>query len=83
MWFPDILMAPEEKVPEEPTVSPKAANFIRLLKEGDRQKIARYFSHYGIDPQLALLNLDIFIEEELRDLNIQLEDTDEDLGYGS
>ena len=83
MWFPDILMTPEEKVPEDPIVSPKAANFIRLLNEGDRQKIARYFSRYGIDPQLALLNLDIFIEEELRDLGIQIEDSDEDLGYGS
>ena len=76
-------MTPEEKVPEGSVVSQKAANFIRLLNEGDPQKIANYFSRYGIDPQLALLNLDIFIEEELTELGVHVEEPEEDLGYGS
>lgn len=44
-------------------------NFLKLLDEKDTEKLVEYFEQYGIDSQLARLNLDNLIAEELRDLS--------------
>ena len=43
--------------------------FKALVAEGNITKLCDYFGQYGIDPATARLNLEVFIEEELRDLS--------------
>ncbi len=44
-------------------------NFKKLVSEGNIEKLVAHFKQYGIDPELIKLNLQVFIEEELRDLS--------------
>ena len=49
--------------------TPKALeSFTKLVDEGNTQELINYFKQYGIDPEIARLNLDVLIAEELRDL---------------
>ncbi len=43
--------------------------FLKLIEEKDTEKLVEYFEQYGISKQLARLNLDNLIAEELRDLS--------------
>lgn len=43
--------------------------FISLVKEGNKKKLALYFTQYGIDAELAELNLEVLVTEEINDLH--------------
>jgi hypothetical protein len=76
-------MARGRKKTNDRTVSSEGETFLKLLNEGDEMKLAQYFSRYGIAPELAQLNLEILIAEELRDLGFTQESKESDLKYGA
>lgn len=44
-------------------------NFKELVREGNSEKLAKYFEQYGIAKEVALNNLNSLIAEELQDLS--------------
>lgn len=46
-------------------------HFTALVKQGDEQKLAKYFTQYGMTIEMAIANLPMLIEEELHDLGLK------------
>jgi hypothetical protein len=55
---------------KHPKQSKAYLDFLRLVEEGNTEKLTAYFSRYGIDSSLAKLNLNALVTEELKDLSM-------------